>query len=141
LLESLLADTTITKAVVFSRTKHGANRIVKKLERRGIRSEPIHGNKSQNARQLALKNFRTGKTRVLVATDVAARGIDIDDISHVIQFDLPDMPETYVHRIGRTARAGAEGTAIAFCEKNQRQQLRDIEKLIQMRVKIVQNNL
>ncbi len=141
LLESLLADTTITKALVFSRTKHGANRIVKKLERRGIRSEPIHGNKSQNARQLALKNFRTGKTRVLVATDVAARGIDIDDISHVIQFDLPDMPETYVHRIGRTARAGAEGTAIAFCEKNQRQQLRDIEKLIQMRVKIVQNNL
>jgi ATP-dependent RNA helicase RhlE len=140
LLEYLLADKTITRALVFSRTKHGANRIVKKLERRGIRSEPIHGNKSQNARQLALKNFRTGKTRVLVATDVASRGIDVDDISHVIQFDLPDMPETYVHRIGRTARAGAGGTAFAFCENNQRQQLRDIEKLIQMRVKIVQNH-
>ena len=140
LLEHLLADTTITRALVFSRTKHGANRIVKLLERRRISAEPIHGNKSQNARQNALKNFRTGKTRVLVATDVASRGIDVDNISHVIQFDLPDMPETYVHRIGRTARAGAGGTAIAFCENNQRQQLRDIENLIQMRVKIIQNH-
>ena len=140
LLEHLLADKTITRALVFSRTKHGANKIVKKLERKGIRCEPIHGNKSQNARQNALKNFKNGKIRVLVATDVASRGLDVDDISHVIQFDMPDMPETYVHRIGRTARAGAGGTAFAFCEKNQRQQLKDIEKLIQMRVKIVQNH-
>ena len=140
LLEHLLADKTITRALVFSRTKHGANKIVKKLERKGIRCEPIHGNKSQNARQNALKNFKSGKIRVLVATDVASRGLDVDDISHVIQFDMPDMPETYVHRIGRTARAGAGGTAFAFCEKSQRQQLRDIERLIQMRVKIVQNH-
>ena len=140
LLEYLLADSTITRALVFSRTKHGANRIVKNLQRRGICAEPIHGNKSQVARQNALKNFRTGKTRVLVATDVASRGLDIDEISHIIQFDLPDVPETYLHRIGRTARAGAGGTAFAFCEESQRQQLKEIEKLIRMHVKIVQNH-
>jgi ATP-dependent RNA helicase RhlE len=140
LLEYLLADSTITRALVFTRTKHGANRAVKKLQRKGICAEPIHGNKSQAARQIALKNFRTGKTRVLVATDVASRGLDIDDISHVIQFDLPDVPETYLHRIGRTARAGTGGTAFVFCEENQRQQLREIEKLIRMHVKIVQNH-
>ena len=140
LLEYLLADSTITRALVFTRTKHGANRVVKKLQRRGIRVESIHGNKSQSARQIALKNFRTGKARVLVATDVASRGLDVDNISHVIQFDLPDVPETYLHRIGRTARAGAGGTAFAFCEKNQHQQLKEIEGLIRMRVKIVKNH-
>jgi len=140
LLEYLLADSTITRALVFTRTKHGANRVVKKLQRKGIRAESIHGNKSQSARQIALKNFRTGKARVLVATDVASRGLDVDNISHVIQFDLPDVPETYLHRIGRTARAGAGGTAFAFCEKSQRQQLKEIEQLIRMRVKIVQNH-
>jgi len=140
LLEYLLADSTITRALVFTRTKHGANRVVKNLQRKGIRAESIHGNKSQSARQNALKNFRTGKARVLVATDVASRGLDVDDISHVIQFDLPDVPETYLHRIGRTARAGAGGTAFAFCEKNQHQQLKEIEQLIRMRVKIVQNH-
>ncbi|MBY8984089.1 MAG: DEAD/DEAH box helicase [Candidatus Lokiarchaeota archaeon] len=140
LLEYLLSDSTITRALVFTRTKHGANRVVKKLQRRGIRAESIHGNKSQSARQIALKNFRTGKARVLVATDVASRGLDIDNISHVIQFDLPDVPETYLHRIGRTARAGAGGTAFAFCEKNQHQQLKEIEQLIRMRVKIVKNH-
>ncbi len=140
LLEYLLADSTITRALVFTRTKHGANRVVKKLQRRRIRADSIHGNKSQSARQNALKNFRTGKIRVLVATDVASRGLDVDNISHVIQFDLPDASETYLHRIGRTARAGLGGTAFAFCEENQHQQLREIEKLIRMRVKIVQNH-
>jgi len=140
LLEYLLADSTITRALVFTRTKHGANRVVKNLQRKGIRAESIHGNKSQSARQNALKNFRTGKARVLVATDVASRGLDVDNISHVIQFDLPDVPETYLHRIGRTARAGAGGTAFAFCEKNQHQQLKEIEQLIRMRVKIIQKH-
>ncbi len=140
LLEYLLADSTIKRALVFTRTKHGANRVVKNLQRRRIRAEPIHGNKSQTARQNALKNFRTGKTRVLVATDVASRGIDVDNISHVIQFDLPDVPETYLHRIGRTARAGAGGTAFAFCEGSQHKQLKEIEQLMRMRVKIIQNH-
>jgi len=140
LLEYLLADSTITRALVFTRTKHGANRVVKKLQRKGIRADSIHGNKSQSARQNALKNFRTGKARVLVATDVASRGLDVDNISHVIQFDLPDVSETYLHRIGRTARAGAGGTAFVFCEKNQHQQLKEIEQLIRMRVKIVKNH-
>jgi ATP-dependent RNA helicase RhlE len=140
LLEYLLADSTITRALVFTRTKHGANRVVKNLQRKHICAESIHGNKSQAARQIALKSFRTGKTRVLVATDVASRGLDVDDISHVIQFDLPDVPETYLHRIGRTARAGAGGTAFAFCEESQRQQLKEIEQLIRMHVKIVQNH-
>ena len=140
LLEYLLADSTITRALVFTRTKHGANKVVNKLSRKRISAESIHGNKSQAARQSALKKFRTGKTRVLVATDVASRGIDVDDISHVIQFDLPDIPETYLHRIGRTARAGAGGTAFAFCEWSQRKQLKEIEQLIRMRVKIVKNH-
>ena len=140
LLEYLLADSSITRALVFTRTKHGANRVVKNLQRRRIRADSIHGNKSQFARQNALKDFRKGKVRVLVATDVASRGLDVDNISHIIQFDLPDNPETYLHRIGRTARAGAGGTAFAFCEKNQRRQLKEIEKLIRMKVKIVQNH-
>lgn len=140
LLERLLGDSEITRALVFTRTKHGANRVVKHLAKRGVRAEPIHGNKSQTARQKALKNFRNGKTRVLVATDVASRGIDVDDISHVIQFDLPNEPETYVHRIGRTGRAGAEGIALAFCSEEERPYLKDIEKLIRMHVPIVQNH-
>jgi ATP-dependent RNA helicase RhlE len=134
LLEHLLADRHVTRALVFTRTKHGANKVVKHLARAGVPAEPIHGNKSQSARQTALQNFRDGSTRVLVATDVLARGIDVDHISHVIQFDLPHEPETYVHRIGRTARAGAVGTALAFCSEDERPFLQDIEKLIRMRV-------
>ena len=128
------------RALVFSRTKHGANKIVKKLLQAGVEAEPIHGNKSQNARQKALKNFREGKTRILVATDVAARGLDVFNISHVIQFDLPNISETYVHRIGRTGRAGAGGIAIAFCNSEERPFLRDIEKLIRMKIPEAQNS-
>jgi len=113
LLQKLLFDKSIKRALVFMRTKHGANRVVKNLKKKGIRTDAIHGNKSQTARQNALQSFRTGAIRVLVATDVASRGIDVDEISHVIQFDLPNEPETFLHRIGRTARAGAGGTAYA----------------------------
>lgn len=140
LLEHVLASSDVTRALVFTRTKHGANRVVKNLAKRGIAAEPIHGNKSQMARQTALKNFRSGRTRVLVATDVAARGIDVDDISHVIQFDLPNEPETYIHRIGRTGRAGADGVALAFCADEERGYLRDIEKLIRMRVQVIREH-
>ncbi|MBN1120768.1 MAG: DEAD/DEAH box helicase [Anaerolineae bacterium] len=140
LLEHLLKDPALSRVLVFSRTKHGANRIVKNLVQRGIHAEPIHGNKSQGARQQALKNFRKGKTRVLVATDVAARGIDVDLISHVIQFDLPNEPETYVHRIGRTGRAGEDGIAISFCGDDERAYLRDIEKLIKTHVPVVKDH-
>ena len=140
LLEYLLADPIITRALVFTRTKHGANRVVNNLLRKKIYAESIHGNKSQTARQIALENFRTGKTRVLVATDVASRGLDVEDISHVIQFDLPEVPLTYLHRIGRTARAGAGGSAFAFCEESERQQLKEIEKLIRMHVEIIQDH-
>lgn len=134
LLEHLLADSSRSRVLVFTRTKHGANRVVRDLTRRGIKAEPIHGNKSQGARQRALGNFRAGRTRILVATDVAARGIDVDDITHVIQFDLPNEPETYVHRIGRTGRAGADGIALAFCADDERPYLRDIERLTGERV-------
>jgi ATP-dependent RNA helicase RhlE len=123
--------------LVFTRTKHGANKVAKKLNQAGIHAEPIHSNKSQTARQRALKDFRDGRTRVLVATDVVARGIDVEDISHVIQFDLPNEPETYVHRIGRTGRAGAEGVALAFCADDERPFLKDIESLIRTRVPVV----
>jgi ATP-dependent RNA helicase RhlE len=140
LLEHVLRDSEVTRALVFTRTKHGANRVVKHLVQRGVRAEPIHGNKSQAARQKALKNFRDGRTRVLVATDVASRGIDVDDISHVIQFDLPNEPETYVHRIGRTGRAGAAGVALAFCMDSERPYLQDIEKLIRMRVPVIRDH-
>jgi ATP-dependent RNA helicase RhlE len=140
LLEHILEDKNVTRALVFSRTKHGANKIVKFLQRKKINALPIHGNKSQTARQAALKSFRNGKTRVLVATDVASRGIDVDDISHVIQFDMPDVPDTYLHRIGRTARAGAGGTAYIFCEQQQRKDLKDIEKYIKMSVKVIKKH-
>ena len=139
LLQKLLLDKSIKRALVFMRTKHGANRVVKNLKKKGIRTDAIHGNKSQTARQKALQSFRTGAIRVLVATDVASRGIDVDEISHVIQFDLPNEPETFLHRIGRTARAGAGGTAYAFCEETELPKLKKIEKLIRMRLKIVKN--
>ena len=139
LLQKLLRDKSIKRALVFMRTKHGANRVVKNLKKKGIRTDAIHGNKSQTARQNALQSFRTGAIRVLVATDVASRGIDVDEISHVIQFDLPNEPETFLHRIGRTARAGAGGIAYAFCEETQLPKLKEIEKLIRMRLKIVKN--
>jgi ATP-dependent RNA helicase RhlE len=137
LMEHLLGDPTVTRALVFSRTKHGANRIAHWLEGAGIRAEPIHGNKSQNARTRALESFKKGETRVLVATDIAARGLDIDDVTHVLNFDLPNVPETYVHRIGRTARAGAEGVAWSFCNDEEREYLRDIERITKQRIPIV----
>ena len=137
LLNTLLADPALSRVIVFTRTKRGANRVSEQLERAGIGSNAIHGNKSQGARQRALEDFRTGRARVLVATDIAARGLDIDQISHVINYELPDEPESYVHRIGRTARAGAEGIAIAFCAPDEREQLRDIERLIRMPLTVV----
>ncbi len=130
LLRVLLKDRAFQRVIVFTRTKHGANRVVEVLAKNGISSDAIHGNKSQGARQRALENFKAGKVRVLVATDIAARGIDIDDISHVINFEVPNISESYVHRIGRTARAGAKGIAISFCDAEERAFIRDIEKLI-----------
>lgn len=130
LLHHLLQDSAIKNVLVFTRTKHGADRVVKDLAKSGVPSEAIHGNKSQNARQRALTNFKSGKTRVLVATDIAARGIDVDNLSHVINFELPNVPETYVHRIGRTGRAGASGISISFCDQEEREYLQDIQKLI-----------
>jgi ATP-dependent RNA helicase RhlE len=140
LLRHLLEHEEVTRALVFTRTKYGANRVVKSLVKAGIAAEPIHGNKSQSARQKSLKNFREGMTRTLVATDVVARGIDVEQISHVIQFDLPNEPESYVHRIGRTGRAGAGGVAVAFCSDEERPFLRDIEKLMRNRVPVIQSH-
>jgi ATP-dependent RNA helicase RhlE len=137
LLEHVLSDASIRRALVFTRTKHGANRVAEQLTRANIGAVAIHGNKSQNARERALASFKQGTTRVLVATDIAARGIDIDDISHVINFDLPNVPESYVHRIGRTARAGASGVALSFCDSEERSYLADIERLIRMRLPVV----
>jgi ATP-dependent RNA helicase RhlE len=130
LLLHLLEDRSVISALVFTRTKHGADKVAKDLSKSGIRAEAIHGNKSQSSRQLALANFKARKTRVLVATDIAARGIDIDELSHVINFELPNVPETYVHRIGRTGRAGASGISISFCDDEEKEYLRDIQKLI-----------
>ncbi|HEY5377580.1 MAG TPA: DEAD/DEAH box helicase [Polyangiaceae bacterium] len=127
-LERVLRDPAVERAIVFTRTKHGANRLVKELERGEIPAEAIHGNKSQGARQRALDNFKSGRLRVLIATDIAARGIDVDGISHVVNYDLPNIPESYVHRIGRTARAGAAGIAISLCSREERGYLRDIER-------------
>ena len=140
LLVHILADTNIKSLLVFSRTKHGANKIVKDLLKAGISAEAIHGNKSQNARQLALQNFKNRKTRVLVATDIAARGIDIDELGHVANFDLPNVPETYVHRIGRTGRAGASGLAFSFCDAEEREFLRDIQKLIGKKIPVIESH-
>ena len=130
LLVHLLNGTKVESALVFSRTKHGADKIVRALQNAGLSAQAIHGNKSQNARQDALGNFKNHKTRILVATDIAARGIDVEELSHVIQFDLPEVPETYVHRIGRTGRAGLGGTAYSFCCGEEFPLLRDIQKLI-----------
>lgn len=134
LLVHLLEQRKGESVLVFSRTKHGANKIVKKLEQSGIKSAAIHGNKSQNMRQKALSDFKMGKLNVLVATDIAARGIDIDELSLVINFDLPNVAETYVHRIGRTGRANASGIALSFCMAEERPYLKDIEKLIKQKV-------
>jgi ATP-dependent RNA helicase RhlE len=140
LLLHLLQDKVIKTVLVFARTKHGADKISKELNRSGVRSEAIHGNKSQNARQSALQNFKAGRTRVLVATDIAARGIDIDELAHVINFELPNIPETYVHRIGRTGRAGASGTAISFCDHDEKEFLRDIQKLIARSIPVIKDH-
>ncbi len=136
LLELLLREGGKTRVVVFTKTKHGADKVGKRLMQAGIGAETIHGNKAQNARKRALDAFKSGKSRVLVATDVAARGLDVDDVSHVINFDLPMEPEAYVHRIGRTARAGASGEAISFCDGEERGLLRDIERLLGTRVPV-----
>jgi ATP-dependent RNA helicase RhlE len=135
-LKALRADGSLDRALVFTRTKHGADRVVRHLAGAGIKAAAIHGNKSQNNRLRALENFRSGKTPVLIASDIAARGIDIDEISHVINYDLPNIPETYVHRIGRTARAGASGHAVSFCDAEEREYLRDIEKLTKVRIPV-----
>ncbi len=140
LLVELLKDKSIDSALVFSRTKHGANKIVAELEKKGFTAEAIHGNKSQNARQKALENFKKRKTRILVATDIAARGIDIDQLSHVINFDLPEVPETYVHRIGRTGRAGLGGIAISFCSFEEKPLMKEIEKLISKSIPVVEDH-
>lgn len=136
LLRQLLMDPALKKVIVFTRTKHGANQVSQMLEKNRISSAAIHGNKSQNARQKALESFRDGEVRVLVATDIAARGIDVDHISHVINYELPNVAESYVHRIGRTARAGRSGQAIAFCDHEEKAYLRDIERLIGQKLEI-----
>lgn len=140
LLQDLLQDSSIKSALVFIRTKHGADKVVKNLVKQGITSEAIHGNKSQNARQRALTNFKNGNTRILVATDIAARGIDVDGLSHVFNYELPNVPETYVHRIGRTGRAGENGMAISFCDSEERAYLKDIQKLIKIELPVVSNH-
>jgi ATP-dependent RNA helicase RhlE len=137
LLAKVLSDPAVQRALVFTRTKRGADRVARGLVQGGIPAEAIHGNKSQGTRERTLLGFRRGRTRVLVATDIAARGIDIDDITHVINFELPNVPESYVHRIGRTARAGASGVAISLCDGEERAFLRDIERLIRREVKVV----
>jgi ATP-dependent RNA helicase RhlE len=137
LLTRVLKDPAIERALVFTRTKHGADRVVKQLAQGGVAADALHGNKSQNARTRALERFRSGAGRVLVATDIAARGIDVDGVSHVINYDLPNVPESYVHRIGRTARAGRSGVAISFCDAEERAYLRDIEALIKVPIPVV----
>jgi ATP-dependent RNA helicase RhlE len=140
LLSEVLRDPKMERVVVFTRTKHGASRVAEHLVRTGISSEAIHGNKSQGARQRALGGFKDGRVRVLVATDIAARGLDVDGITHVINFELPNEPESYVHRIGRTARAGASGVALSFCDQEERAYLRDIERLIRTKVPVVEDH-
>lgn len=136
LLNHILKDKEIKTALVFTRTKHGADKVVKDLVKAGITAEAIHGNKSQNARQRALTNFKSRTTRVLIATDIAARGIDIDELTHVINYELPNIPETYVHRIGRTGRAGASGIALSFCDSEELPFLKDIHKLIAKQIPV-----
>jgi ATP-dependent RNA helicase RhlE len=137
LLLSMLENPELSRVIVFTRTKHGANKVAGTLEEKGIQVNALHGNKSQAQREKALRDFRSGRARVLVATDIAARGIDVTGISHVINFDLPMEPESYVHRIGRTARAGAAGIAIAFCDSSERGTLRQIERLMNTSITVV----
>jgi ATP-dependent RNA helicase RhlE len=133
-LSDILKTEKVNRALVFTRTKHGADKVVRSLQKSGIPAEAIHGNKSQNQRERVLAAFREGKIRTLIATDIAARGIDVDGVSHVINYDLPNIPESYVHRIGRTARAGADGIAISFCSRDEAPFLRDIERLIKLTI-------
>jgi ATP-dependent RNA helicase RhlE len=140
LLIHLLKDPSIASALVFTRTKHGADNVAKVLNKANIQAEAFHGDKAQNARQRALNNFKTKQTRVLVATDIAARGIDIDDLSHVINFEIPNIPETYIHRIGRTGRAGLSGIAISLCDSEEKAYLKDIHKLISMQIPVIENH-
>ena len=137
LLAEMLKDPKMSRTLIFTRTKHGANRVTEQLARLQVRAAAIHGNKSQGARQAALESFRSGQTRVLVATDIAARGIDVDGITHVVNYELPNEPESYVHRIGRTARAGARGVALSFCDREERSYLRDIERLTKQPLQVV----
>ena len=141
LLVELLKDNNMTRTLVFTRTKHGADKVMKNLSTAGYTAAAIHGNKSQNNRERALAGFKAGKILVLVATDIAARGIDVDAVTHVVNYDLPHVPESYVHRIGRTARAGADGSAIAFCTPEDRGLLRDIEKTIRAQVPVKEHEL
>jgi ATP-dependent RNA helicase RhlE len=140
LLSQLIKNRAVDSSLVFSRTKHGANKVVKKLDKEGIKAEAIHGNKSQNARVKALEGFKSGKINVLVATDIAARGIDVEELDLVINYDLPNVAETYVHRIGRTGRANASGEAISFCDAEERDYLKQIEKLIKTQLKVVEDH-
>ena len=140
LLLDVLENKDIETVLVFTRTKHGADKIVKVLEKYGVKAEAIHGNKAQNARQRALSNFIENTTRVLVATDIAARGIDIDELAYVINYDIPNIAETYVHRIGRTGRAGANGTAYSFCDAEEKAYLKDIEKLISKKIPVIDSH-
>ncbi|TFH38514.1 MAG: DEAD/DEAH box helicase, partial [Chrysiogenales bacterium] len=140
LLIHLLEDASIITALVFTRTKHGADRVTKNLVRAGIKAEAIHGNKSQGARQSALGNFKAKRTRVLVATDIAARGIDVEQLSHVINFEIPNIPETYVHRIGRTGRAGLGGTALSFCDGDEKVFVADIQKLLSKKIPVCEGH-
>jgi len=140
LLVDILKDKNIKTALVFTRTKYGADKVARIISKQNVKADAIHGNKSQNARQRALKNFKDQTIRVLVATDIAARGIDIDDLSCVINYEIPNIAETYVHRIGRTGRAGAEGTAISFCDATEKEYLKDIEKLISKSITVVEDH-
>ena len=141
LLKSVLEDATIERALIFARTKHGANKIVKNLSKSRIKTDAIHGNKSQAARLEALNKFKSGKIRVLVATDIASRGLDVDGITHVINYELPNEPESYVHRIGRTARAGAKGIALSFCDIGELGYLKKIERSIKIPVEMVEDHI
>lgn len=140
LLLEVLKDEKIKTVLVFTRTKHGADKVVRILQKNHIKAEAIHGNKTQNARQRALTNFKAQTTRVLVATDIAARGIDVDDLEYVINYEIPNIPETYVHRIGRTGRAGAKGTSFSFCDAEEKAYLKDIEKLINKKIPVIDSH-
>jgi len=140
LLREVLRDPKMTRVLVFTRTKRGANKVAQELDRNGVRADAIHGNKSQGARQRALDAFKSGGIRVLVATDIAARGIDVAGVSHVINYELPNEPESYVHRIGRTARAGASGVALSFCDREERSDLRAIERLTRTTLRVVSDH-